>query len=114
MDRGWARLGARVTAQRVRLGYRSVRSFAAALGMSTTTVDSIEHGRKSSYDPSTIAAIEHALGWQPGSAERVVRGLEPQPIEDPDLTAVLDAWPRLSPGSRRMLGILATEAARAE
>ncbi|WBQ03040.1 hypothetical protein [Kribbella sp. CA-293567] len=28
--------------------------------------------------------------------------------DDPDLTAVLDAWPRLAPDARRMLSTLAT------
>lgn len=75
-------------------------------------MDSIEHGRKTSYDPATLAVLEGALGWQAGSVERVLSGLDPLPVEDPDLTAVINAWPRLSAGSRRILGILATEAAR--
>lgn len=101
-----------MTAGRLRLGHRSLAAFAAATGLSRTTLDSIEHGRKQSYDPATLATLEGALGWQAGSVERVLSGLEPQPIEDPDLAAVINAWPRLSTGSRRMLAILATEAAR--
>lgn len=77
-------------------------------------MDSIEHARKTSYDPGTFATLEDALGWQPGSVERVLHGLEPQPVEDPDLAAVMNNWAKLSPGSRRMLAILATEAARRE
>jgi len=110
----WERLGKRVTSERARRGYRSLAAFAAAAGLSTSTVDSIEHGRKSGYDPNTIAALEHALGWRTGSVDRVLSGREPQPDEDPDLTAIRELWPRLSPGSRRMLRILAIEAARAE
>lgn len=110
----WVRLGRVITAERVRRGYQSLGAFAAATGLSTTTLDSIEHGRKTSYGPSTLAAVEHALGWQVGSAERILNGLKPLPDGDPDLTALLDAWPLLSAGSRRMLRILATEAARAE
>ena len=75
-------------------------------------MDSLEHGRKNSYDPDTLARLESALGWRAGSVERVLSGLEPQPVEDADLDAVISAWPRLSPGSRRMLAILAVEAAR--
>lgn len=110
----WGRLGERVTAERVRRGHRSLAAFAAASGLSTSTLDSIEHARKTGYDPSTVATLEHALGWRAGSVERVLKGLEPQLDQDPDLTAVIEAWPQLSPGSRRMLRILAVEAARAE
>lgn len=108
----WERLGHLVTAGRLRQGHRSLASFAAVSGLSRTTLDSIEHGRKSSYDPATLATLEGALGWQVGSVERVLAGLKPQPVEDPDLAAVTNAWPRLSAGSRRMLAILAVEAAR--
>lgn len=101
-----------MTAARLHQGHRSMAAFAASSGLSRTTVDSIEHGRKTSYDPGTLAALEDALGWQPGSVERVLHGLDPLPIEDPDLAAVLNAWPRLSAGSRRILAIAATEAAR--
>lgn len=102
------RLGDRVAAARARLGL-SASAFAACAGFSSTTVDSIEHHRKQSYDPNTIALLERALGWQPGSVNRVLQGLEPKSVEDPDLAAILDAWPRLSSGARRMLRILATE-----
>jgi transcriptional regulator with XRE-family HTH domain len=101
-----------VTAGRLRQGHRSIAAFAATTGLSRTTLDSIEHGRKSSYDPATLATLEGALGWRTGSVERVLAGLEPQLVEDLDLAAVTSAWPRLSTGSRRMLAILATEAAR--
>lgn len=114
MSSSWGRLGELVTAERVRRGHRSLAAFAAASGLSSSTLDSIEHARKTSYDPSTLAALEHALGWRMGSVDRVLRGLQPELDDDPDLTAVIDAWPRLSPGSKRMLRILATEAARVE
>jgi transcriptional regulator with XRE-family HTH domain len=103
-----------VTAERVRRGHRTLNAFARASGLSRSTLDSIEAGRKRSYSPVTIVALEHALGWQAGSVERVLKGLAPLPDEDPDLTGLLDAWPRLSPGSRRMLRMLAAEAARVE
>jgi len=101
-----------VTAGRLRQGHRSLAAFAAATGLSRTTLDSLEHGRKASYDPATLAVLEGALGWQAGSVDRVLSGLDPQPVEDPDMAAVTNAWPRLSAGSRRMLAILAVEAAR--
>lgn len=97
-----------MTAARAALGY-SIAQLAAVSGLSTSTLDSIEHNRKVSYDPATLAALESALRWRSGSVDRVLRGLEPLPMEDPDLEAVIAAWPRLSPGARRMLRILAVE-----
>jgi transcriptional regulator with XRE-family HTH domain len=102
-----------VTTQRAYLGY-SLAQLASISGLSTSTLDNVEHGRKTSYDPATISALERALRWQHGSVERILNGLEPQPMQDPDLDALIAAWPKLSPGARRMLRILATEGARAE
>lgn len=114
MSSSWERLGIEIAAARLRRGYVTLAAFSAATGLSTTTLDKIEHGRRTSYGPSTIAAIEHALGWRSGSVDRVLRGLKPQFDEDQDLTALLDVWPRLSAGSRRLLRLFAAEAARAE
>jgi hypothetical protein len=108
----WVRLGKLVAAGRLHQGHRSLAAFAATTGLSRTTLDSIEHARKQSYDPATLSTLEHALGWRTGSVERVLSGLDPQPVEDADLVAVTNAWPKLSAGSRRMLAILASEAAR--
>lgn len=112
MTARWVHLGHLVAAERLHQGHRSLASFAAASGLSRTTLDSIEHGRKESYDPVTIVTLEQALGWRHGSVERVLSGLAPQYVEDADLDAVRNAWPKLSAGSRRMLAVLATEAAR--
>ena len=114
MSSDWARLGAAVTAERVRRGHHTLSEFARHSGLSRTTLDSIENARKSRYSPSTLATLEYVLGWRQGSVERVLRGLEPLPDADPDLTALINAWPRLSAGSRRMLRMLAIEAARVE
>lgn len=110
MDNGWAKLAAQTTRRRAELGY-SISQLAAVSGLSTSTLDSVEHNRKTSYDPATVSALERALEWTAGSVDRILRGLEPQPVRDPDLEAVMAVWPRLSPGSRRMLRILATEGA---
>jgi transcriptional regulator with XRE-family HTH domain len=109
----WERLGSYVRTERARMGgtRRSLAAFAKAAGMSRTTLDSIEHGRKDSYDPATLATLEHALGWLPGSIDSILRGGKPKYDDDPDLTALVDLWPKLSPGSRRMLRMLAAEAA---
>lgn len=110
----WERLGAKVTAERVRRGYRSISAFAEASGLSSSTLDNLENHRKSSYTPSTLNVLEHALGWRAGSVDLVLGGGEPVLEEDPDLAAIIDMWPRLSAGTRRTLRILAIEAARVE
>lgn len=109
----WDKLAEHVTAQRAYLGY-SIAQLSSLSGLSTSTLDNIEHNRKTSYDPATLSALERALRWSAGSIERILDGLEPRGIQDPDLDAVIAAWPKLSPGSRRMLRILAVEGARAD
>lgn len=110
---GWDKLGEHVKTSRAVLSY-SITQLSAVAGLSTSTLDSIENGRKTSYDPTTLAALERALGWRTGSVDRVLRGLDPLPVEDQDLAAIVAAWPALSAGARRMLRILAVEGARAE
>lgn len=113
VHRRWDRLAEFVTTQRAALGL-SIAQLSKVSGLSTSTLDSVEHHRKTAYDPATLAALERSLRWRGGSVERILNGMDPQPIQDPDLEAVIAAWPRLSPGARRMLRILATEGARAE
>lgn len=113
VQRRWDRLAELAITQRASLGY-SIAQLSARSGLSTSTLDNIEHNRKSSYDPATLATLERALRWRDGSVERILKGMDPQPIQDPDLEAVIAAWPKLSPGARRMLAILATEGARAD
>lgn len=103
-----------MTAERVRRGHHTLSGFARHSGLSRTTLDSLENARKTGYSPSTLGALEHALGWRMGSVDRILRGLPPEPDDDADLTALIDAWPRLSAGSRRILRMLAGEAARTE
>lgn len=113
MDKGWRQVGLRIDQERARR-YRSLAAFARAAGVGKSTVDNLVHARKMSYDMSTLTAVEAALGWQQGSIDRIRRGLEPVPNGDPDLTAILDAWPKLSPQARTMLRMLATGAAQTE
>lgn len=111
--RRWDQLAGHVRTQRAYLGY-SIAQLSGISGLSTSTLDNIEHNRKVSYDPATLSALERALRWHTGSVERILNGLEPLPMQDPDLEALLAAWPKLSLGSRRILRILATEGAKAE
>jgi transcriptional regulator with XRE-family HTH domain len=99
---GWAALGQRVTAERGRR-WKSREAFSRASGVSTRVLDDLERGRRSNYAESTLAAVEAALGWEPGSCLRIVQGGRPRREADPLLVRLLDAWRVLSPDARRML-----------
>ena len=87
--RAWTRLGDRVAAARVAAGFRTREAFAAHAGISSRTLGDVERGRRESYDPATLAAIEHALGWPSGSVDAMLaEDRESLPAEPPDaLTA---------------------------
>lgn len=105
---GWLRLGRRIKRERGRKGYPSVRAFAAATGLSVRTINSIESGSSGSRPrEATLARIEVALGWLPGSAERIVQGGRPRDAVDPLLARVIAAWPRLSGDGQVQLAELA-------
>lgn len=74
---GWERLGARVVHERARRSFRSRTAFAAHVGLSARTLGDIELGRRVSYGAGTLALIEQAFGWTPGSCLDVVSGGEP-------------------------------------
>lgn len=72
----------------------------------------IENAERENISPDTIAAIEAALSWEPGSAERIRAGLTPRRYEDPGLTRLRVLWPRLSSDARTMLVEVAERSAR--
>lgn len=111
--RGWGPVGERIDQERIRRGHRTLAGFARAAGISTSTLDSLIHARKTSYDPITIAAVEKALGWQAGSIGRIQQGMEPIDDHDPDLTILLEVWPHLTVAMKRTLRMLAVEAVKA-
>lgn len=73
-------------------------------------LDDLETGKRDNYRESTYAAVEAALGWEPGSCLRIVRGGRPWRALDPALVQLLDVWPRLSQDARAMLAELAQRA----
>ncbi len=74
----WHRLGQYVTARRVALGYRRREDLTAAVeGVGQRTLGSIETGEKGGYHRSTLATLERALRWAPGSIQAVLDGGEP-------------------------------------
>lgn len=74
----WERLGRYVVARRTELRFRSRTDFAAAVQLSARLLADIEKGRRSNFDPVTLAAVEAALGWETGSVGEVLGGGEPR------------------------------------
>jgi transcriptional regulator with XRE-family HTH domain len=96
--RGWVDLGARVRRERVRRHLTQAR-FAQVIGLRPRTISSIERAEKDSYDPSTVDAIEIAMGWRAGSIDRVVNGQNPiveSVLADPLADRMRELWPALT------------------
>ncbi len=51
--------------------------------MSKRLVGEIENARRESYNRSTLAALDRALKWEPGSAAAVLAGGEPTELDEP-------------------------------
>jgi hypothetical protein len=85
----WRRLGETIMARRVHLGHHSRESFARNSHLSSRILTDLERANRTSYDLSTFARLEQALGWAPGSVTAVLAGGNPKPVEtlppDPDL-----------------------------
>lgn len=92
--------------------WRRREDFAAACRLSVRVVGELERAERTNFTAETLGAVEAALGWEPGSADRVRAGLAPRRREDNDLARLRALWPRLSPGSRRMLVELAERAVK--
>jgi hypothetical protein len=81
--------------------------------VSVRTVEIIESGSHAGRPrETTLAKIEQALGWGPGSMERIVAGGRPRDMADPLLARVLAAWPYLSGEEQVRLVELAERLAR--
>jgi hypothetical protein len=108
-DEGWIRLGETIRKERSRRWPRRP-DFARACGLGMRVVTALERHERTNFTDETIAAVEAALGWEPGSADRVRAGLRPRRLEDPDFARLRGLWPLLSPDARRMLVRLAEDA----
>lgn len=109
---GWKTLGDYLVRARREGGFASRRAFAEHVGVSIRTLDNLERGARTAYKVDTIAAVEIALHWEPGSVDRVVRGGRPIPQRNPDLEELVRIWWELPDPARRMLLRLAREAHR--
>lgn len=80
--RDWKRLAGFVVAARTNLGYKSRSRFASALeDVSDRTLGNLERGQSVSRE--TLAVVERALRWEPGSAEAILAGGRPRPSSPP-------------------------------
>jgi transcriptional regulator with XRE-family HTH domain len=111
MQEGWRRLAELIRADAAGR-YDSLASMARAAGLSVRTIEDITAGRRRSYRETTLYRIEAALGWEHGSARRLVEGSPVQREIDPVFARVRDAWPRLTERDRHI--VLAVVEALAE
>lgn len=84
----WTRLGAYVASRRSEL-YDTVRDFSKVIGISEKTLGRLELGR--SVSRTTLAEVERALGWAPGSCIAILAGGEPRMLSDSNASAVAAA-----------------------
>lgn len=102
MAEDWTRLGELIREERV--GVRRLRqpAFAAYIGIGPRTLRKLERGEAASYDDDILRAVEFAMGWAPGSVERVLSGRAPL-HRDAEWNRLRRAWPDLSPDMRRFI-----------
>lgn len=103
MGTHWSRLAELIRADAANL-YPSLRAFARASGLSLRTIEALIAGERTHYRDRTIADVEVALEWEPGSVQRVLEGRKPLRLKDPMLARINRAWPQLSDRDRRLLG----------
>ncbi|MFD4921209.1 helix-turn-helix transcriptional regulator [Streptomyces goshikiensis] len=78
MDRDWKRLGRAIKAQREHLGMATQQDLADNAGVTRQTVQSLEAGTERKRTPPTIGKVEKALGWEPGTATRILSEAAPE------------------------------------
>lgn len=106
MPADWDRLAALVIARRVELGHKTRAPLVEASGISLRTLGDIENGRRPSYDPATIAALEQALEWAPGSVTSIVNGGEPTPRAKADTGILGQSSARYAPRDEALIKVM--------
>lgn len=89
MDDTRKTVGQRIKAARRAAGYKSARAFAAAIGISESSIANAERG-SSRVGEGVVMDIESALGWPGGSIHRAINTgdmaqLEVSRRDEPDL-----------------------------
>ncbi len=94
----WDRLSQAIIDRRTALGYRKREPFAAAAELSSRLLADLEHNRRQNYDRVTIARVEQALEWEPGTVNTILRG-GPYPGMAPGQEKVADVATELMTAS---------------
>jgi transcriptional regulator with XRE-family HTH domain len=81
-DWDWDRLRGYVLRARVGTALERQADFADAVGVSVQSISNFERGGK--LRSGTLAKIEDALGWEPGSAQAVLQGGVPVRADSTD------------------------------
>ncbi|MGW4796133.1 helix-turn-helix domain-containing protein [Nonomuraea sp. NPDC004297] len=74
------RLARYVVRRRTSLGFKYREDFATVTGLSVRTLGDIERARRTVSD-ATVAVVEEALGWKPGSFDAILHQGEPEIME---------------------------------
>ncbi|MDT0270625.1 helix-turn-helix domain-containing protein [Streptomyces sp. DSM 44915] len=82
MTADWSRLAAKIKTRRRELDLTQA-GLAQRAGVSESSVYLVEGGRERKRLPTTMPAIEAALGWDSGSAEAILGGGEPATVASP-------------------------------
>lgn len=79
----WQRLAELLTARRVELNdaWRTRQQFCRDTGAEYRIIHDLENAKRTNYSSSTLAIIERAYRWQPGSIRAVLDGGDPTPVE---------------------------------
>ena len=77
-DQDWNRLAQLVVTRRTELGMKTTTALAKRMDMSTRVLSDIENARRDSYDRGTLAQLEQALAWSPGSVRQILEGADVQ------------------------------------
>lgn len=77
----WERLGRLLEQRREQMHrpWRKLTQFTRDRDIDYRVAWDLEHGRRTNYRQLTIAAVEVAYGWAPGSVASVLRGGDPEP-----------------------------------
>lgn len=78
MGSAMQRLGDRVAARRMKLGYETQGALSVATGVARSTIGLIERGERLPRT-NTRVRLEQALRWSPGDMRTVLEGGEPTP-----------------------------------
>ncbi len=108
---GYRRLGDVIDTEvpnRLRMSWAK---FIRSSGLGRSTIYDLRAGTRTSYESDTLARLEAALRWNPGSVERVLRGGDPDRIEDAKLARVLKGWPDLTPEVQALIADLVERSA---